>query len=118
MQARYIVERMDSDLWNKVLDENNQYRRQLIDQVSFGGLMCKVKPSCMLMINAAPAKLAVLLLHSYWYLPLTQWLADARPSGQPSLSALLLMQCCFTCLCNVLLCDSHTGLQTGLQAVL
>ena len=33
VQARYIVERMDSDLWNKVLDESNQYRRQLVDQV-------------------------------------------------------------------------------------
>ena len=33
VQARYIVERMDSDLWNKVLLEDNQFRRQLIDQV-------------------------------------------------------------------------------------
>ena len=36
VQARYIVERMDSDLWNKVLVEDNQFRRQLIDQVSIG----------------------------------------------------------------------------------
>ena len=35
VQARYIVERMDSDLWNKVLVEENQFRRQLIDQVHF-----------------------------------------------------------------------------------
>lgn len=35
VQARYIVERMDSDLWNKVLQEDNQFRRQLIDQVCF-----------------------------------------------------------------------------------
>lgn len=34
VQARYIVERMDSDLWTKVLQEENPYRRQLIDQVS------------------------------------------------------------------------------------
>ena len=34
VQARYIVERMDHELWLKVLDENNKYRRQLIDQVS------------------------------------------------------------------------------------
>ncbi|DBA67143.1 hypothetical protein WJX79_007694 [Trebouxia sp. C0005] len=34
VQARYIVERMDSDLWNKVLEEDNQFRRQLIDQVN------------------------------------------------------------------------------------
>ncbi|EIE26635.1 clathrin heavy chain [Coccomyxa subellipsoidea C-169] len=33
VQARYIVERMDSDLWTKVLDEENPFRRQLIDQV-------------------------------------------------------------------------------------
>lgn len=32
-QARYVVERMDLDLWAKVLDENSKYRRQLIDQV-------------------------------------------------------------------------------------
>ena len=41
VQARYIAERMDSDLWTKVLDENNQFRRQLIDQVRCsGGLQC------------------------------------------------------------------------------
>ena len=41
VQARYIAERMDSDLWTKVLDENNQFRRQLIDQASsFDGLRC------------------------------------------------------------------------------
>ncbi|CAN7051173.1 unnamed protein product [Brassica oleracea var. botrytis] len=33
LQARYVVERMDGDLWEMVLDENNEYRRQVIDQV-------------------------------------------------------------------------------------
>ena len=33
-QARYVVERMDAELWGKVLDENSKHRRQLIDQVS------------------------------------------------------------------------------------
>ncbi|KAK2435708.1 clathrin heavy chain [Trifolium repens] len=33
LQARYVVERMDGDLWAKVLDPENEYRRQLIDQV-------------------------------------------------------------------------------------
>ncbi|KAL5974984.1 hypothetical protein ACLOJK_031660 [Asimina triloba] len=33
LQARYVVERMDSDLWEKVLSPDNEYRRQLIDQV-------------------------------------------------------------------------------------
>ncbi|CAI0443755.1 unnamed protein product [Linum tenue] len=33
LQARYVVERMESDLWEKVLDPENEYRRQLIDQV-------------------------------------------------------------------------------------
>ena len=33
LQARYVVERMDTDLWGKVLGEDNTYRRQLIDQV-------------------------------------------------------------------------------------
>jgi len=32
-QARYLVERQDLDLWARVLTEENQYRRQLIDQV-------------------------------------------------------------------------------------
>lgn len=33
LQARYVVERMDSDLWEKALNPENEYRRQLIDQV-------------------------------------------------------------------------------------
>ena len=32
-QARYLVGRRDSDLWTLVLDPENKYRRQLIDQV-------------------------------------------------------------------------------------
>ncbi|XP_031493982.1 clathrin heavy chain 2 [Nymphaea colorata] len=33
LQARYVVERMEPDLWDKVLNPENEYRRQLIDQV-------------------------------------------------------------------------------------
>ena len=33
VQARYVVERMDGDLWAVALQEDNQYRRALIDQV-------------------------------------------------------------------------------------
>ncbi|KAL2668641.1 hypothetical protein AAZV13_01G141200 [Glycine max] len=33
LQARYVVERMDSDLWEKVLNPENEFRRLLIDQV-------------------------------------------------------------------------------------
>jgi clathrin heavy chain len=33
LQARYIVDRSDYELWIKVLDVENTYRRQLIDQV-------------------------------------------------------------------------------------
>ena len=33
VQARYVVERMDSDLWATVLDEESKWRRALIDQV-------------------------------------------------------------------------------------
>ncbi|MED6187585.1 hypothetical protein PIB30_077852, partial [Stylosanthes scabra] len=33
LQARYVVERMDSDLWDKVLNPENEFRRLLIDQV-------------------------------------------------------------------------------------
>ncbi|KAJ6350385.1 hypothetical protein OIU78_006534 [Salix suchowensis] len=33
LQARYVVERMDGDIWEKVLNPENEYRRQLIDQV-------------------------------------------------------------------------------------
>ncbi|ESO91636.1 hypothetical protein LOTGIDRAFT_233411 [Lottia gigantea] len=32
-EARYLVRRKDTDLWVEVLNENNEYRRQLIDQV-------------------------------------------------------------------------------------
>jgi len=32
-EARYLVERQDLDLWQKVLTEENEFRRQLIDQV-------------------------------------------------------------------------------------
>uniref|UniRef100_A0A4D5R957 Clathrin heavy chain n=2 Tax=Scolopendra TaxID=41364 RepID=A0A4D5R957_SCOVI len=32
-EARYLVKRRDAELWAEVLNENNQYRRQLIDQV-------------------------------------------------------------------------------------
>ena len=32
-EARYLVERQDLDLWAKVLTEENEFRRQLIDQV-------------------------------------------------------------------------------------
>ena len=37
-QARYLVERQNADLWDKVLVEENPYRRQLIDQVIATGL--------------------------------------------------------------------------------
>jgi clathrin heavy chain len=33
-QARYLVKRRDPNLWAFVLDENNMYRRSLIDQVN------------------------------------------------------------------------------------
>eukprot|EP00217_Crustomastix_stigmatica_P007377 CAMPEP_0183790040 /NCGR_PEP_ID=MMETSP0803_2-20130417/775_1 /TAXON_ID=195967 /ORGANISM="Crustomastix stigmata, Strain CCMP3273" /LENGTH=1665 /DNA_ID=CAMNT_0026034229 /DNA_START=270 /DNA_END=5267 /DNA_ORIENTATION=+ len=33
LQARYVVERMDQDLWAAVLEEQNNFRRSLIDQV-------------------------------------------------------------------------------------
>ncbi|KAI8566825.1 hypothetical protein RHMOL_Rhmol02G0072300 [Rhododendron molle] len=33
LQARYVVERMDGDLWAMVLSPENEFRRQLIDQV-------------------------------------------------------------------------------------
>mmetsp|Transcript_40808 Transcript_40808/g.97020 ORF Transcript_40808/g.97020 Transcript_40808/m.97020 type:complete len:1701 (-) Transcript_40808:29-5131(-) len=33
LQARYVVERQDMDLWQSVLAEDNPHRRQLIDQV-------------------------------------------------------------------------------------
>ena len=32
-EARYLVRRRDGDLWAVVLQEDNEYRRQLIDQV-------------------------------------------------------------------------------------
>ena len=32
-EARYLVRRRDADLWGVVLQEDNEFRRQLIDQV-------------------------------------------------------------------------------------
>lgn len=32
-EARYLVRRKDVELWAEVLQETNEYRRQLIDQV-------------------------------------------------------------------------------------
>ena len=32
-QARYLVRRRDASLWQHVLQENNENRRELIDQV-------------------------------------------------------------------------------------
>jgi len=49
LQARYIVDRGDGDLWDKVLDDSNSFRRQLIDQVgsmSFIGSRCTKGSSC------------------------------------------------------------------------
>lgn len=36
LQARYVVERQDMELWAKALEEENTFRRQFIDQVSTG----------------------------------------------------------------------------------
>uniref|UniRef100_A0A6A7FZ08 Clathrin heavy chain n=1 Tax=Hirondellea gigas TaxID=1518452 RepID=A0A6A7FZ08_9CRUS len=38
-QARYLVERQDESLWETVLNENNEFRRQLIDQVVASALV-------------------------------------------------------------------------------
>lgn len=37
-QARYLLKRSDQDLWNKVLDDENIHRRQLIDSVVSVGI--------------------------------------------------------------------------------
>jgi len=34
-QARYLVKRRDPQLWAHVLDDNNMYRKSLIEQVLF-----------------------------------------------------------------------------------
>lgn len=40
VQARYIVDRMDGDLWNAALQEDNTFRRQLIDQARLASAYC------------------------------------------------------------------------------
>lgn len=37
-QSRYLVKRRDMDLWAKVLNEDNEFRRQLIDQVGVASI--------------------------------------------------------------------------------
>ena len=49
VQARYVVERMDGDLWAVALQEDNQYRRNLIDQV----LLLSVPPPACLPLPAS-----------------------------------------------------------------
>lgn len=43
-EARYLVRRRDGDLWAKVLDDTNTYRRQLIDQVHLFLTDCVSEP--------------------------------------------------------------------------
>ena len=43
-QARYCVERKDRDLWKRVLSEENEHRRSLIDQVVATALPLSRKP--------------------------------------------------------------------------
>ncbi|CAB4482710.1 unnamed protein product [Rhizophagus irregularis] len=43
-QARYLVKRRDSNLWAFVLDENNMYRRSLIDQINAVALPESIDP--------------------------------------------------------------------------
>lgn len=48
-EARYLVRRKDPELWAKVLDEDNPFRRPLIDQVGFFPLLPKghvTQPLC------------------------------------------------------------------------
>jgi len=43
-EARYLVRRREPDLWAHVLNEENEYRSQLIDQVNYvNTLKVKVK---------------------------------------------------------------------------
>ena len=37
-EARYLVRRRDPDLWATVLTDENEYKRQLIDQVTDTGV--------------------------------------------------------------------------------
>ena len=37
VQARYVVERKSPELWAKVLDDENEHRRHLLDQASVMG---------------------------------------------------------------------------------
>ncbi|GBB89855.1 hypothetical protein RclHR1_01670006 [Rhizophagus clarus] len=43
-QARYLVKRRDPNLWAYVLDENNMYRRSLIDQINAVALPESIDP--------------------------------------------------------------------------
>lgn len=45
LQARYVAERQDPGLWAKVLDDDNRYRRQHIDQVGCTGSAFALVPA-------------------------------------------------------------------------
>ncbi|KAL0402928.1 UNVERIFIED_CONTAM: Clathrin heavy chain 1 [Sesamum radiatum] len=51
LQARYVVERMDGDLWAKVLDPENEFRRLLIDQVVSTALPESKSPEQVLLLG-------------------------------------------------------------------
>ena len=52
VQARYVVERMDGDLWAVALQEDNPYRRALIDQARLRP--CAAADDCLALICTAP----------------------------------------------------------------
>ena len=81
---------MDSDLWTKVLDENNQFRRQLIDQASCSeGLQCSFMLTVEVIWQACLLHEIVSVTTSLTATPVPCKGLLSRPGGETKLSCLL-----------------------------
>nr|AQQ11752.1 clathrin heavy chain 2 [Chara australis] len=89
IQSRYVVERQDDELWAKVLDPKNKFRRQLIDQVVSTALPESKSPEQV--SKAVMAFMTADLPHELIELLEKIVLQNSAFSGNPNLQNLLLL---------------------------
>ena len=73
--ARYLVRRRDPKLWEEVLNETNQFRRQLIDQVSL--ISCFVI-ICILLVRLPVLKGDIVITRLPYGKPVKDWVEFLR----------------------------------------
>ncbi|KAG9438318.1 hypothetical protein H6P81_021738 [Aristolochia fimbriata] len=88
----YVVERMDPELWEKILSPDNEFRRQLIDQVVSTSLpeskspeqvsaavkAIKADPSRVMVINRQPSKYWRAVEFAFWVAEYVVWSQVAK----------------------------------------